>query len=240
MTHHSHSHTVEHPAQTTGNLIRWAPYYDLAVSVTTLGQARRLRKMTVDTALIQPGNTVLDVGCGTGEVTLLAKTRAKDGNAYGIDPAPEMISVARGKAARRKLDIDFRVGVIEALPFPDASIDVVTSSLMMHHLPQDLKVRGLAEIHRVLKPGGRLLIADFLRPTGAFLNHLFIAFTRHHGLRHGVEDLQKPLQDAGFNPDYPTRSESPDHRFCTGYQISGQLSATSHRTTSSGWLLSVD
>lgn len=198
MTHHSHSHSVEHPAQTTGNLIRWAPYYDLAVFITTLGQARRLRKATVDAALIQPGDHVLDVGCGTGEVTLLVKTRTVDAKVYGIDPAPEMISVARQKATRKKLDIDFRVGVIEALPFPDASIDVVTSSLMMHHLPTDLKARGLAEIYRVLKPGGRLLIADFLRPTGAFLNHLFIAFTRHHGLKYGIEDLQTPLQDAGF------------------------------------------
>jgi len=196
MTHHSHS--VEQPTQTEGTLIRWAPYYDFAVNLTTVGHAPRLRKLTVDNALINPGDSVLDVGCGTGEVTLLAKTRAKDGKVYGIDPAPEMIAVARKKATRKKLEIDFRVGVIESLPFPDASIDVVTSSLMMHHLPEDLKVRGLAEIYRVLKPGGRLLIADFLRPTGSFLNHLFIAFTRHQGLKSGIEDLQKLLKGAGF------------------------------------------
>jgi ubiquinone/menaquinone biosynthesis C-methylase UbiE len=128
----------------------------------------------------------------------LAKARAKAGKVYGIDPAPEMIAVARKKAARKRLEIDFRVGVIESLPFPDASIDVVTSSLMMHHLPEDLKVCGLAEIYRVLKPSGRLLIADFMRPTGSFLNHLFIAFTRHRGLKSGIEDLQKLLKDAGF------------------------------------------
>jgi len=152
----------------------------------------------VDNALIKPSDSVLDVGCGTGEVTLLAKTRAKNGKVYGIDPAPEMITVARKKAARKGLDIDFRVGVIEALPFPDGSIEVVTSSLMMHHLPEDLKVRGIAEIYRVLKPGGRLLIADFMRPTGSLLNHLFIAFTRHQGLKSGIEDLQKLLKAAGF------------------------------------------
>ena len=197
MTHHSHS--VEQPAQTEGMLIRWAPYYDLAVNLTTLGHAWLLRKLTVDNALVKPGDSVLDVGCGTGEVTLLAKTRAKAGKVYGIDPAPEMITVARRKAARKKLDIDFRVGVIESLPFPDSSIDVVTSSLMMHHLPEDLKARGLAEIYRVLKPGGRLLVADFMRPTGSFLNHLFIAFTRHQGLKSGIEDLQRLLKDAGFS-----------------------------------------
>jgi len=199
MAHHFHSHSVEQPAQTEGNLIRWAPYYDLVTNLMTLGQARRLRKMTVDQALIKPSDSVLDVGCGTGEVTLLAKIRVKQGSVYGIDPAPEMIAVARKKASRKGLEIDFRVGVIEALPFPDSSIDVVTSSLMMHHLPQDLKERGLVEIYRVLKPGGRLLIADFMRPTGSFLNHLFIAFTRHQRLQKGIEDLQTLLKEAGFS-----------------------------------------
>ena len=116
MTHHSY--VPQQPAETEGAVIRWAPYYDFVTNLLTLGHARLLRKLTVDHALIKPGDSVLDVGCGTGEVTLLAKTRAKEGKVYGVDPAPEMIAVARNKAARKKLDIDFRVGVIESLPFP--------------------------------------------------------------------------------------------------------------------------
>src|SRR5215212_7812927 len=104
MTHHFHSHSMEQPPQTEGSLIRWAHYYDLVTNFMTFGQAPRLRRTTVDQALIKPGDSILDVGCGTGEVTLLAKTRAKNGSVYGIDPAPEMITVARTKAARKKLE----------------------------------------------------------------------------------------------------------------------------------------
>ncbi len=199
MLYHSHTHATENPPQTQGRLIRWAPYYDLSVNLISFGQAWRLRKLTIDHALIEPGDSVLDVGCGTGEVTIPAKVRTGTGKVYGIDPAPEMIAVARSKAERIGLEIDFRIGVIEALPFPDNSLDVVTSSLMMHHLPDDLKVHGLAEIYRVLKPGGRVLIFDFMRPTQSFLNNFFMALTMHHGLKFGIEDLPKMLKEAKFS-----------------------------------------
>jgi len=70
---------------------------------------------------------------------------------------------------------------------------------MIHHLPDDLKSRGLAEIYRVLKPGGRLLIFDFMRPTRSFLNHIFIALTMHQGLESGIEDLLKTMNEIGFS-----------------------------------------
>ena len=173
---HTHTHTPESPAQTEGRLIRWASIYDVTVNLMTLGQASRLRRMTVDQALLQPGETLLDVGCGTGGVTIPAKIQVgENGSAAGIDPAPEMIAVARRKAKRAGIEIDFRVGVIESLPFPDETFDVVTSSLMMHHLPQHLQVKGLAEIWRTLKPGGRILIADMMRPSGSFFKRFVTA-----------------------------------------------------------------
>ena len=75
--------------------------------------------------------------------------------------AAQMIEVARHKAVRKRAEVDFRVGVVEQLPYPDNSFDMVLSSLMMHHLPADLKPKALAEIRRVLKPNGRLVIVDF-------------------------------------------------------------------------------
>jgi ubiquinone/menaquinone biosynthesis C-methylase UbiE len=96
-----------------------------------------------------------------------------------------MVAHARRKAARRGLAIDFQVGVIEQLAFPDQSFDVVLSSMMMHHLPDDLKRRGLAEIARVLKLGGRLLVLDAKRPAGPWQS--------------GIQDQPALMRTAGFS-----------------------------------------
>jgi ubiquinone/menaquinone biosynthesis C-methylase UbiE len=190
---------LEAPPPTEGHLIRWAFLYDGVVNLFTLGQARRLRNMTIDHALLGPGESFLDVGCGTGGVTIPGRLRVgREGKAAGIDPAPEMIATARKKAARRGLEIDFRVGVIEALPYPDGTFDAVTSSLMMHHLPRDLQVKGLAEIYRVLKPGGRLLIADVVRPQAFLWKRLMALHASHEGLVFGIEDLPELSKAAGF------------------------------------------
>jgi ubiquinone/menaquinone biosynthesis C-methylase UbiE len=197
----THPHHPESPAQTEGRLIRWASFYDLTVNIMTFGHADRLRLLTLDQAQLKPGESILDVGCGTGGVTIPAKKRVgQNGSAAGIDPAPEMIAVARRKAERAGIEINFRVGVIESLPFRDETFDVVTSSLMMHHLTEELRVKGLAEIRRVLKPGGRILIADMMRPSGSSFKRFFTSVILHHGhvVEFGLQDVPALLRDAGF------------------------------------------
>src|SRR5512133_4019715 len=102
--------------QTTGSTIHWASEYDFFTSFLGLGVNRSNSRMVVELAGIKPGEKVLDVGCGTGNLTLTAKTAAgSSGSVYGIDAAPEMIEVARKKAKRYQSDVTFEVGLIEKI-----------------------------------------------------------------------------------------------------------------------------
>lgn len=141
-----------------------APIYDRYCPVIGLGRA--FRQTTLYHAELKPGESVLDVGCGTGVLTRLAAlTVGRTGYVIGIDPAAKMIGVAKKNALSQGSRAEFRLAVIEDLPFEDNHFDCVLSSAMLHHLPPDLKVKGLKEVRRVLKPGGRLVLVDVDRPT---------------------------------------------------------------------------
>lgn len=137
------------------------------MAVVTLGREQAFWQRIADLARLQAGEMVLDVGCGTGSLPMVARQRVgPTGRVCGIDPSAQMIARAHRKGARGGLAIDFQVGVIEQIAFPDQSFDVVLSTFMMHHLPDDLKRQGLAEIAHVLKPRGRLLVLDMKGPVG--------------------------------------------------------------------------
>jgi ubiquinone/menaquinone biosynthesis C-methylase UbiE len=147
--------------------LNWAaPLYDWCCPKLGLGQ--NFRRATLRYAALQPGERVLDVGCGTGVVTCLAaEAVGPAGVAIGIDPAFRMIAMARQNARLTESRAAFKLATIEHLPFEDSSFDIAVASLMLHHLPSDLKTEGLREVYRVLKPGGRLLVIDLDRPANA-------------------------------------------------------------------------
>jgi ubiquinone/menaquinone biosynthesis C-methylase UbiE len=187
--------------QTEGRIIRRARFYDLSATLMSLGHEGALRQETVERAGVQPGQQVLDVGCGTGALTLAAARQAgAAGEVYGIDASPDMIRAATRKAARAGARVTLRAGLIERLAFPDQSFDVVLSSLMMHHLTDELRRRGLREVRRVLKPGGRVFIVDFNGGAGVGLHNL-VARLGHGGRSAApwdVRDLPRLLTEAGF------------------------------------------
>jgi len=158
----SHSHRESYIAETEGHTIHsWAKYYDLILGFLSLGREKKFRQAALDLIAIEPGMNILDVGCGTGNLSIAAKHRmGVDGTVVGIDPSSNMIDLAQQKTEKAGVAVDFRVGVIENLEFEDNRYDLVLSSLMMHHLTESLKEIGLHEIQRVLKPGGTLLIIE--------------------------------------------------------------------------------
>jgi len=180
-------------------MVRWARLYDLVTTLLSLGRLPALHRRLVELARITPGERILDVGCGPGRLATVAGTVAGPaGETCAIDPAPEMIGLARRKAARAGVPVRFEVGVIEALPYPANRFDVVLSSLMLHHLPDDVKRRGLAEIRRVLKPGGRVVAVDFGATPGQGIGHLLCVLRIRTGWDH-AERLRDMLRDAGFD-----------------------------------------
>lgn len=188
--------------QTKGKTIRWARLYNLLF-------ARKLSKehrLALKHAAPQPGERALDVGCGPGTMAIaLAERVGPAGEAVGIDASAEMIELARDKAGRAGSAARFEAAAIEALPFADGEFDVATSTFMLHHLPEDVRAKGLAEVRRVLKPGGRFVIVDFASDSGTFLGHLLSVMGHSHG-KSTLPHLESALREAGFSSIEKMRS----------------------------------
>jgi ubiquinone/menaquinone biosynthesis C-methylase UbiE len=137
-------------------------FYDPLVAATT--RERAFKERLVGLAAPRDGEQALDVGCGTGTLAV-ELARQRPGLAVaGVDADDAMLDRARGKADRAGVQLDLRTAFAQELPFADASFDLVVSSLFFHHLRREDKLATAAEILRVLRPGGRLAIADWGAP----------------------------------------------------------------------------
>jgi ubiquinone/menaquinone biosynthesis C-methylase UbiE len=115
-------------------------------------------------AHLQPGEEVLDVGCGTGTLILLIKGRHPEVSVVGLDIDSAVLDLARSKAEQAGQTFVLQQGTATALPYAEGRFDRVFASLMLHHLTGEDKRRAIGEMFRVLRPGGELHVADFGKP----------------------------------------------------------------------------
>lgn len=180
----------------SGVVLHSAAHYDLLVALVTFGRERVFRENILRLARLQPGQSILDVGCGTGSLAIAAKRRlGATGQMRGVDASPEMLARARKKAKRAGLEIEFTEAFAQQLPFADAQFDRVLSTVMLHHLPSGARAECAREMRRVLKPGGHMLVVDFGNPAAegkGVLAHLH----RHGHVNPG--DIDNLVKEVGL------------------------------------------
>ena len=187
------------PAQrTSGIVLHSSVLYDLTVWLAFFGKEQAFRDKVLDLARLASGESILDVGCGTGTLAIAAKRRVgPTGAVHGVDASPEMLVRAEKKAKKAGVEVLFENTLAESLPFADAHFDAVLSTVMFHHLPRKARLRRAHEIRRVLKPDGRVLVVDFegmADEKRTLLSH----FHRPHG-HVRVDDIIALLNEASLN-----------------------------------------
>lgn len=178
-TEQSGENSAGQQLKTAGRTLNYAaPIYDLVNNIVTLGRVKCARTEVINILDFKATDKILDLGCGTGVMTLqIAEHLTSHGEIIGIDAAVNMIKVANKnlKKAALKNTCCFKATLAEDLPFEDESFDYCFSSMFYHHLPLELKKRSLKESYRVLKPSGVLVVIDIDKPSNVFAKIVALA-----------------------------------------------------------------
>jgi len=147
-------------------LVKTIPKYELVNRVITFGLSSKTRRKLVDLACIRPGMTVLDAGCGPGTLSEMIAERMHEGRLFLLDPLDEMLWQAFRNLMKFDIEVEFVKGLMEDIPLPSDMFDLVVASYSIRDCMD--RDRAIAEIKRVLKRGGRLLLLDITRPENGF------------------------------------------------------------------------
>jgi ubiquinone/menaquinone biosynthesis C-methylase UbiE len=196
MTEHRPHSVTEHDYLPAAGRHALLPGYDL---LTRLLGMKRVYNALIEQADLADGQRVLEIGCGTGNVTIRAKQAHPGADLTGSDPDPRALDRARRKA-RGLTGIRFERAFAQELPYKDGEFDRVLSSMMLHHLDDDTKSAAAAEVHRVLRPGGTFNVVDIGGHMTA-RDGLLARRLMHnaHGAGNLGEAIPQLLRTAGFD-----------------------------------------
>ncbi len=158
----------------------------------------RFREPLLEMSDLRGGETVLDIGCGTGTYAMMMADSLPDGEVHGIDYSERLVDHAKGKAGEQGYDIEYRVGPTTALPYDDNTFDVVSSTLFFPYLNEEETKGTLEEVYRVLKPGGRFVSYDMVEfPQNRFFDNVRKLIGDEPGLLDGLYS-HDVIEGAGF------------------------------------------
>lgn len=159
------------------------------------------KRFLIENSHLEPGQQVLDLGCGTGTLTIQMKQFLPQIELTGLDGDQTVLSIAQEKAEATGVIINWKIGLAQELPFKPSSIDRVISSLMIHHLTAPNKVVAFQEVFRILKPGGEFHLLDFGKPTSLFMRLVALSISHMEEAGDNIKGLlPEMLHKMGFSP----------------------------------------
>lgn len=162
----------------------------------------KLKRGLIGQARIGAGHRVLDVGCGTATLTLMAQAEAADAAIFGVDGDLETLALARRKALEAGVPVRVCAALAQELPFPDATFGRALSSLFFHHLTRSSRREALAAIRSVLSPGGELHILDWGKAQDPLMRLLFVLVQLFDGFATTTDSVRGRLvgllREAGY------------------------------------------
>lgn len=163
-------------------------FYDPVVRMTT--RERSVKRSLIEFARVPEGATVVDLGCGTGTLTVWLKQQYPTARVIGLDADPAILEFAKAKANAAGVEVEFINSNATDIPLDTGSVDRIVSSLFFHHLLPDTKIRVLTDALRVLASGGELHLSDWGKPANILMRALFYPVRVLDGFANTRENVQ--------------------------------------------------